>query len=181
MKQSLIWMPFVGIVWWALDCIFMKRYSKAVLEKNPHLREVDMKTTQKKCRLFKGRPITLVNFVEGTRFTQQKHDHQHSPYQKLLKPKAGGLAYMMAAMEGQIQDLINVTIIYSGQDERFWDFLCGKTKKIQVHIEVLPIPPDLLIGNYSEDHHYRAHIQKWLSELWQAKDRLLVSMTKEHR
>ena len=30
-KQQLIWFPFLGIAWWAMDMPFMKRYSKAYL------------------------------------------------------------------------------------------------------------------------------------------------------
>ncbi|MCP4111722.1 MAG: hypothetical protein GY749_40395 [Desulfobacteraceae bacterium] len=37
-KKELIWVPFLGIAWWALDFPFMKRYSKSFIEKNPHLK-----------------------------------------------------------------------------------------------------------------------------------------------
>lgn len=179
-KQSLIWMPIVGVVWWGLDHIFMKRYPKAVLEKNPHLREVDKQRTRKKCLQFKHKPVTIVSFIEGTRFTLKKHQHQQSNHQKLLKPKAGGLAYMMAAMDGRIKEIINVTIVYSPNCCSFWDYLCGKIRKIQVHVEVLPIPLSLLKGDYVQDTHYRAQLQAWLTELWTEKDKLLVRMAQNN-
>ncbi len=33
LKQQLIWVPVIGLAWWALGFPFMKRYSKAYLEK----------------------------------------------------------------------------------------------------------------------------------------------------
>ena len=36
-KQQLVWFPFLGIAWWALDMPFMKRYSASYLAKNPQL------------------------------------------------------------------------------------------------------------------------------------------------
>lgn len=179
MKQSLIWMPFVGIAWWALDCIFMKRYSKETLERNPNLREVDMQATQKKCREFKHRPVTIVNFVEGTRFTEKKRIAQSSAYQHLLTPKAGGLAYMVAAMEGKVHELINVTIAYPNGSYDFWDFLCGRIHKIKVQVELCPIPVAILKGDYFNDPHYRALFKQWLVSLWDEKDQLLMNMLKE--
>ncbi len=32
LKKELIWVPFLGIAWWALDFPFMKRYSKKLLQ-----------------------------------------------------------------------------------------------------------------------------------------------------
>ena len=38
LKKELIWVPFLGLAWWALDYPFMKRYSKAFLAKHPQLK-----------------------------------------------------------------------------------------------------------------------------------------------
>ena len=37
LKKQLIWVPFLGLAWWALDYPFMKRYSKAFLARHPEL------------------------------------------------------------------------------------------------------------------------------------------------
>ena len=73
----------------------MKRYSKAFLEKNPHLIGKDVEATRKACEKFKFSPISIMNFVEGTRYTEEKHEKQKSPYTHLLKPKAGGVAFVI--------------------------------------------------------------------------------------
>ena len=63
-----------------------------IVEKYPEKKGKDIEATRKSCERYKDEPITLINFIEGTRFTPEKHAVQRSPYQHLLKPKAGGLA-----------------------------------------------------------------------------------------
>ena len=102
LKKELIWVPFLGLAWWALDYPFMKRYSKAFLAKHPELQGKDLEITKAACELFKRQPVTVVNYLEGTRFTPAKRQQQGSPFQHLLKPKAGGVAFVLAAMGEQL-------------------------------------------------------------------------------
>ncbi|EMV9186157.1 1-acyl-sn-glycerol-3-phosphate acyltransferase, partial [Escherichia coli] len=97
LKKELIWVPFLGLAFWALDYPFMKRYSKAFLEKHPELKGKDLEITKAACEKFKRMPVTVVNYLEGTRFTPAKQAQQQSPYQNLLRPKAGGVAFVLAA------------------------------------------------------------------------------------
>lgn len=172
LKEELRWTPLVGTSCWALNFPFMKRYSKAFLAENPHLRGQDLETTKKACAIFQSTPTTLVNFVEGTRFTPQKRDLQHSPFKHLLKPKAGGTAFTLAAMNGMLKELINVTIVYHGDKVSAWDFACGRIKKITVKFDITPITDDL-VGNYQEDEQFREHFQTWLNNLWSRNDKLI--------
>ncbi|MCU0923679.1 MAG: acetyltransferase, partial [Burkholderiaceae bacterium] len=91
LKQELIWVPVIGLAWWALDFPFMKR------GKGSGARQNDLKTTRQACEKFKLIPTTVINFVEGTRFTPAKQAAQQSPYRHLLKPKIGGLGIALAA------------------------------------------------------------------------------------
>ena len=93
LKKELIWVPFLGLAWWALDFPFMKRYSTKFLAKHPHLKGKDLDSTRKACEKFKHTPVSIMNFVEGTRFTPEKKEKQQSPYNHLLKPRAGGIAF----------------------------------------------------------------------------------------
>ena len=47
-------------------------------EKEPHLIGTDIQTTRKACEKFKHKPVSIMNFIEGTRFTQAKHTKQKS-------------------------------------------------------------------------------------------------------
>ena len=172
LKKELIWVPFLGVAWWALDYPFMKRYSPSFIAKNPHLKGKDMEITRRACRKFKGIPVSVMNFVEGTRFTPEKHDRQQSPYRRLLRPKAGGVGFVLSAMGEQLSGILNVTIVYPGGDTSFWSFLCGRIREIRVTVKKIPVTPDLL-GDYLEDPDYQARFQKWLNGIWAEKDRLL--------
>lgn len=177
LKQQLIWVPFLGLAWWALDFPFMRRYSKSFLAKNPHLKGKDMETTKKACEKFQYKPTSIMNFVEGTRFTKEKHARQVSPFKHLLKPKAGGIAFVLNAMGGQLHHLIDVTIFYPAGTPSFWDFINGSVSKIKLHVDVKPLkdlfPEDIKVMDYFENPEQRARFQQWLNQQWQAKDQRL--------
>ncbi len=180
LKQELIWVPFLGLAWWALDFPFMKRYSKSFLAKHPHLKGKDMETTKKACEKFQFKPVSIMNFVEGTRFTESKHKRQASPFTHLLKPKAGGVAFVLNAMGDQLHKLIDVTIDYPSGVPTYWDFVSGKVKDIRVNISVTPIKDLFENGvfndNYFDDPEQRSRFQQWLNERWHTKDNLLDSL-----
>ena len=174
-KQSLLWVPVLGLALWGLDFPHMRRYSKAKLERHPELKGKDVEQTRKACERFRHHPVTIINFLEGTRFTPAKQAQQNSPYRHLLMPKAGGLAFTLGAMNGQLHRMLDVTIHYPEGIPTYWDYACGRVKRIQVHIRQLPIPPEL-IGDYPEDAGFRVNFQQWVNQLWQHKDNLIESM-----
>ncbi|MFT6592266.1 MAG: 1-acyl-sn-glycerol-3-phosphate acyltransferase [Zhongshania sp.] len=179
LKQQLIWVPVIGLAWWALDFPFMKRYSAAEIAKNPALKGKDLETTRKACEKFKYTPVTVFNFMEGTRFTPDKHASQESPYTFLLKPKAGGAAFVLGAMGEQLHTLLNITIHYPSDDRSFWHFLSGQIEEVVVRIERQTIPPRFLSRDYLSDQQFRAEFQQWVSELWEHKDQLLGQLHKK--
>jgi 1-acyl-sn-glycerol-3-phosphate acyltransferase len=170
LKQQLIYVPVIGLAWWALDFPFMKRHSKADLRKNPALRGQDRETTRRACEKFARVPTSVMNFAEGTRFTAQKHKAQSSPYRHLLKPKAGALALALHAMGGKFQSLIDVTIVYPGGIPSFWDFLCGRTPRVVLRARQVPIPVEFGQGDYEVDPVFRGSFHRWLAALWEDKD-----------
>jgi 1-acyl-sn-glycerol-3-phosphate acyltransferase len=174
-KKELFWFPILGQAWWALDFPFIKRYSHSFLAKHPHLKGTDMEITRKACRKFKTIPISIMNFVEGTRFSRSKRDNQQSPYTHLLKPKAGGASFVLSAMEGRIHRILDVTIDYSEGPRTFWAFVCGRIKRANVRVRSFPVTEDL-VGDYAEDRAFRVHFQHWLNELWREKDRLIQEL-----
>jgi 1-acyl-sn-glycerol-3-phosphate acyltransferase len=125
-KKELAYVPIVGQAWWALDFPFMRRYSKTYLEKHPEKAGEDIVETKQACEKFSHVPTSVMNFMEGTRFTPQKHAHQKSPYQHLLKPKAGGIAFTIQALGDKFSSLNNVTIVYPDKAPSFWDLMCGR-------------------------------------------------------
>ena len=174
MKQELLWtLPIGGLACYLLDFPFMKRHTKEYLKKHPGQRDKDMQTTKEKCKKFKHIPTTIMNFLEGTRFSEKKHKARSSPYKNLLPPKAGGIAFALEAMNGTIKEIVDTTIIYSDPKTTLWDFLCGRLKKITILYEVVPITNEL-IGDYYHDKEFRRQFQQWLNSRWQIKDQLLM-------
>ena len=180
LKKELIWVPILGLAWWALEFPFMKRYSKKYLEKYPHQKGKDLEITRRACKRFKEMPISIMNFVEGTRYTQQKHDNQNSPHLNLLRPKAGGVAFVLSAMGDQLNQILNVTIVYPHGAKSLWEFLCSKNMEIVVRVKAIPVTADL-IGDYSEDPVFRDNFQKWINELWNEKDFLIEKLKNDQR
>ncbi|NLD15412.1 MAG: acyltransferase [Gammaproteobacteria bacterium] len=176
LKQELIWVPVIGLCWWALEFPFMKRYSRQYLEKHPEKRGQDLATTRKACERYKTNPVAVFNFLEGTRFTHAKHDAQQSPYRHLLKPRAGGMAYVLDAMGEQLHGIANVTLHYPDGRPSFWQLMCGQIHRVSLHVERLPVPAHFVGRNYSDDAGYREAFQDWINSLWQAKDRQLEQM-----
>ncbi len=174
-KKELLWLPILGQAWWAMDFPFVKRYTKSHLQKKPHLKGKDLEITRQACMKFKKMPISITNFVEGTRFTNEKHRRQQSPYAHLLKPKAGGIAFVLGSMGEQIHRVLDVTIVYPDGITNFWALLCGKIRKIKVRVRSLPVSAELL-GDYTNDGHFRAGLQLWLNNIWAEKNRYIEEM-----
>ncbi|MGC4008320.1 MAG: acyltransferase [Pseudomonas sp.] len=180
LKKELIWVPFLGLAFWALDYPFMKRYSKAFLEKHPELKGKDLEITKAACEKFKRMPVTVVNYLEGTRFTPAKQAQQQSPYQNLLRPKAGGVAFVLAALGEQLDTLLDVTLVYpKGPRPGFWDLLCGRVPRVIVDIQAREIDPALWQGDYENDPQFRQYVQHWVSQLWEQKDARIEQLRQE--
>ncbi|KZN63740.1 acyltransferase [Pseudoalteromonas luteoviolacea CPMOR-1] len=175
LKKELLYVPFLGLAWWALDFPFMTRTSKSQIRKNPKLKGKDIETTRKACEKFKTMPVSIVNFVEGTRFTGEKHQRQNSPFKHLLKPKAGGIAFVMQAMGEQINQVVNVTIHYPNGVPTFMDFVAGKAGKINVQVDLMPVN-DKLVGDYTGDNEFRVQFQGELNRLWTEKDKCIEQL-----
>jgi 1-acyl-sn-glycerol-3-phosphate acyltransferase len=171
-KDQLKWIPCLGFAWWAMGCPFMKRYSKSYLAKKPHKKGKDVEATLKAIETFKKTPASIMNFVEGTRFTADKQIEQQSPYQHFLKPKAGGIGFVIAAMNKHINSLLDVTIIYPDEHHSLWDFLCKRIKLIKVHVRELPIPAEFREPNATDNPDTEIKFREWLNEQWAEKDRI---------
>lgn len=173
LKQQLLYVPFIGMACWALDMPFMRRYSREYLIRHPEKRGQDLATTRRSCAKFKHTPTTVVNYVEGTRFTQDKQRKSKAGYQYLLQPKTGGIAYTLAAMGDQFESIIDVTLAYPDNTQKpFKDALMGRMTKIVVRTKVLPVDEQVR-GDYFNDKPYKRQFQQWLGDVWQQKDELL--------
>ncbi len=172
-KQQLIWFPFLGIAWWALDMPFMKRYSPSYLAKNPHMKGKDLETTRRACQKFRDTPTSVLNFLEGTRFSEEKRDRRDSPYRHLLKPRAGGLAVAIGSMGELFTSVVDATLIYPDGAASFWDMCCGDHVHCVVIVREIEIEPWVVEGDYQDDREFRRRLHAWLGQIWAEKDAII--------
>jgi 1-acyl-sn-glycerol-3-phosphate acyltransferase len=170
LKSELIWVPILGLAWWALDFPFMKRYSREQIEKRPELAGKDVAATRKACEKFRRIPVSIVNFVEGTRFQAEKHAEQQSPFRHLLKPRAGGTAFVLDAMGETLDTLVDVTITYPGGVGELGDLFANRIPSIRVEVQLRPIPESFRGKSYQDNPAFRKEFQAWLNQLWTEKD-----------
>jgi 1-acyl-sn-glycerol-3-phosphate acyltransferase len=172
LKKELFWLPFLGLAFWALDFPFMHRYSKEYLRKHPEKKGKDLEATIKTCRKIRNIPFSLINFPEGTRFTSKKHQKQNSPFQNLLKPKAGGIAFVLEAFEGNIDHILDVSIVYKNTEKiDMLNLLSGKISEIHLHVKQLEVPEHFGKKSYQDDDAYREEFQEWTNNVWENKDK----------
>ena len=170
LKRQLIWVPLLGLAWWALDFPFMGRHTPKQIARRPELAGRDIAATRRACEKFREIPVAIMNFVEGTRFTPTKHAAQGAPYRHLLKPKSGGVAFVLDAMGEGLHAILDVTIAYPGGRPSMIDLLADRVPAIHVHVRQRAIPQELLHGDYQNDRAFRVRFQQWMNGLWLEKD-----------
>lgn len=172
LKRELIYVPVIGLAWWALDFPFMQRRGGA---SGP----ADLERARKACEKFRVVPTSVINFLEGTRFTKEKHHQQRSPYRHLLKPKVGGIATAVTTLGEQFHRLLDVTIAYPDTPPTFWDIMTGRMRAVTVRVQQREIPAELLVGDYVADKAFRERMQAWVNLLWSEKDALLAELKQQ--
>ena len=175
-KWELIFIPFVGQAFKILGFPMMKRHSKEQIAKNPELKHRDMEEARKSCEQLLSQPFTLLNYLEGTRFTAKKHSQQQFTFKNLLKPKAGGLALALNILGDQIDALVDMTIVYPDGVPGYGEFWLGEVPRIAVNLRKIDIPAWVAGGNYEEDAEFREKFQQWVDQIWTDKDQLISEM-----
>jgi len=179
-KQQLIWFPLLGFAWWAMDMPFMKRYSPSYLAKNPHMKGKDLETTRRACEKFRDTPTAVLNFIEGTRFSEEKREARKSPYNNLLQPRAGGFAIALSSMGELFTSVVDVTLSYPAGATSFWDMCCGDQVHVIVDVRERELEHWLVEGNYQTDREFRRSMHVWLSDAWTEKDAIIAKTRESH-
>ena len=177
-KQQLLYVPFLGAAWWALDFPFMQRPSREQIAKNPKLKGKDLASARKACEKLRHIPVAMMSFAEGTRFSPAKQEKTNSPYRHLLKPKVGGIGIVLYALGDKLQSMIDVTIVYPQEGGRkhaptFWELVTGQIPKIIVRAREVDIPQQLLGRNFRDDREIRRELEAWINQVWLEKDELI--------
>lgn len=170
LKEELKKVPVLGLAWWCLEFPFMKRTPRALLEKHPELKGKDLETTKRACERFRDLPVSVLNFLEGTRFSEKKRVDRGSPYRNLLLPKAGGIAQVVSTLGPLLGSILDVTLYYPGGAPTFWGLLSGRLEKVVVRVEAVPLDPSWYGADYEADAAFREGFQAFVGDLWKRKD-----------
>jgi len=170
LKQQLIWVPVLGVAWWALDMAFLRRYSRQQLLQNPALRGKDLENAARACEKLKHIPVSMMTFPEGTRFSETKRAKQKSPFKHLLQPRYGGVGQVLYSFDDALDGLIDVTIVYPDGTPSVWQFMSGQVKNIAVDIRLRSIDENIRGRNFREDSEAKHQLKNWLGRIWEEKD-----------
>lgn len=174
LKQQLIWVPVLGVAWWALDMAFLRRYSRQELLKNPSLRGKDLENAARACEKLKHIPVSMMTFPEGTRFSEAKKEQQVSPYKHLLRPRYGGVGQVLYSFGDALDSLIDVTITYPHGTPGVWQYISGQVKKISVKIQLRPIDKNIRGRNFREDSVAKRELKTWVDGIWEEKEQYIT-------
>ena len=178
LKQELMWVPFLGFCWWALDMAFLRRYSKQEMLKNPKLRHKDLENAARACEKLKHIPVSMMTFPEGTRFSPAKQKQQRSPYQHLLRPRFGGLGQILYSFDDCLDGLIDVTITYPDGTPDMWQYVSGQVRNISVNVRLRDIPGEVRGKDFRQDATAKAALRDWMELIWKDKDELITATLK---
>lgn len=175
-KEKMRKFPVMGFVWEAIDCPFLKRKSlKTDNNDYENNAQNDLDLIKDMCNKFKLAPATIGSFIEGTRFTFQKHKELKSNYKNLLNPKCGGLAAILHGMKDEINYIIDVSLCYKPRLFSFWDLFAGNINQVTAYINVIEIPAWLkqYFDSNSPYSEYKHEFETWMHEIWHNKDKLI--------
>lgn len=158
-KRELIYVPIVGLIIWAFDFPILRRRSRRGADEEKR-RARDLQALRQAGRRVQRAPAALMNFAEGTRFSEVKRVQRSSPYRHLLTPRVGGFLTLTEAVEEGVEGLIDLTLVYP-KDVSFWGFLAGDLPEIEIRaqrIDSACLP------------RTRESASRWLAERWSEKD-----------
>ena len=114
---------------------------------------------------FLHRPISVLSFLEGTRFTAEKHQSQSSPFLHLLTPRTGGLLFTIDALGSKTSTIVDLTLNYEGAVPGFWELLCGRCKAVNIFIQPVEMT-----------NQTQSNPKEFVNDLWKRKDDRLTEL-----
>jgi 1-acyl-sn-glycerol-3-phosphate acyltransferase len=179
LKHELIWFPIAGQACAALEFPFMRRYTPEYLERHPEKRGRDLDTTRRACERYRDIPVAILNFAEGTRFTRTKQEEQGSPYRHLLRPRVGGISFVLASLGQHIDGFFDVTLAYPGYEITMWDFITGQVPRVIARARRIAVPPEFFDAAITEPGPERDAFKAWLEGVWREKDAVLDELLEQ--
>lgn len=166
-KDPVKWVPGPGWGMKLLDCIYVKRDWARDQEEIHRLFD---KFVEERI------PISLVTFLEGTRFTPKKHtaavefaEERGLPVPRnTLVPRTKGFVATMEGLRSHLAAVHDVTIVYPHGVPTLLDCFTGKLRRVDIHVRRHPV------GTLPDGEEALA---SWVRDVFVQKDQLID----EHR
>ena len=176
LKQQLIWVPLLGLAWWALDFPFMRRHSSEYLAQHPEERGKDLESTRKACARFAEIPTSVMNFVEGTRFTRRSANAS-SRRIGICCRRVPAASRSFCRRWAVCCAPWSTSRSPTGRTAR----RCGTCaaaacSRSRSRSSAARSKSWTTAGDYMDDEAFRRRFQQWLADLWQAKDARLDAL-----
>lgn len=170
-KRELAWIPVLGLVFLAFDFPMLRRRGRIRSQppsgkgSEADRRRGDIERIREACAGLANASAAMLAFVEGTRFREAKRDPT-AALERLLPPRVGGFAAILAALEPLRVTVVDVALVYPEPRPAplFWHFLAGVAGPIDVVVQATPA------GAIA-----REGAKPWLERRWAEKDALLRS------
>lgn len=172
MKKELKWIPIVYLIHRTIDMPFVNRHTKEEIQDNPELKKIDFENSRIAAKKFSRYPSTAFSFAEGTRYSDEKHEAQSSPYRNLLIPKIGALATALNGMP-EVDTILDFTIIYKSKKRSAWAYACGEMKDVKIVIKSYPIPYILKNKGFDEQAQYQEDFKNFIEDIWRKKEQII--------
>lgn len=169
-KREILFVPLVGLICWAYEYPLVKRSSMKSPRRLNDRGQMDLDVINRRLGNLGRHPTTIINFVEGTRFNLLKSKKTESSYRHLLKPRAGGLTYILNTFGSRIDYVLDFTIAYHTREPVFWNFLGGTCPKVNVDVQVIPMQEMLAIISSGKNAPEYPEVAAWLTGFWEGKD-----------
>ena len=88
----------------------------------------------------------------------------------MLRPKPGGVDYVLQGMSERLSKVVDVTIVYPNGVPTFWEFLQGKCREVHIDIRQLALPE---LASIDDDPQRKAALAQWMRNIWLEKDQLI--------
>jgi 1-acyl-sn-glycerol-3-phosphate acyltransferase len=175
-KREILMLPLVGWICWAYEYPFVSRHTLKFKKQTGRNNKSDLHSLNQRLANLKNHPSSIINFVEGTRYTTLKNGQEESSLANLLPPKVGGLTYILQTFGTQLDYLLDCTIAYDCEEPIFWNLLGKQSQKVKVEVQQIPISNLLPIITSEKGSISYEQTSEWLNDLWEQKDQKLICL-----
>ncbi|MYD43898.1 MAG: hypothetical protein F4W90_08410 [Gammaproteobacteria bacterium] len=160
-KKQLLYVPIFAMIVFAFKFPYVNRKRKSA-QNNSERRNEDLERVKRACAVLRSSPAAMLTFVEGTRFTVEKHATLASSYRHLLPPRLGGFSVLLSSLQDFKPPILDATLCYP-KNATFWQFIGGAIQHVQVRIDMYEWEP----ANMDD-------AGVWLERTWEQKDQRLT-------